>query len=203
MRLRTVFAVVLAVAVSGCTAFTDPSRLPIVRRDVAGEADVLATKAERRIIFVSGDGKTVCVEPSPDVSEAVATAVHAMVNGTASKDDAVGSAGFTLSRGMANSIAMLFVRTQGIQFFRDGSFALCQAYTSHAIDEKAYLDRLDRFRADARALIEKELDGINTLRSSLVVRNVAPEPPRPAGAGPSGDGAEAGKPAAQSDPKKP
>lgn len=171
-----IIILLLMIGITGCTIFTEPAKLPIVRRDVAGEADILAIKAERRIIYVSGDGQVVCSEPPPDVSEAFASMINASGNATAGKDELQASAALAYQRNAANSIAMLFVRTQGIRHFRQGASDLCFAYANKAISREDYIKELDKFRNDAKDLIALELQGLTAVRTSLAATNTASPP---------------------------
>jgi hypothetical protein len=55
------------------------------------------------------------------------------------------------------AIKQLFKRSQGVQFYRDGTFALCNLYLNGAIEPGAYLTELQELRKSAAHLIEAEI----------------------------------------------
>ncbi len=131
---RGVFALALAAGMSGCGAqfFTEPATNPSIEKNFGKGYSSLVTTADRRIV-ISSDSKythvpqMVCAEPSPDAISSVAASFGAQAK--AGITDAAGNtqeASAAFARGVATAAGALSRRSQGVQFFRDGVFALCQ-----------------------------------------------------------------------------
>lgn len=166
----SVLPLALLAYLSGCNAH----RPPVVEDKVGGflgineELGTLAVAPDYSVAFVqlsntehpasSGRGNKFCAQApadaGADLSSALSGAVKA-ANGSGQTVDLSGAAKF------ASSIRQLFVRSQGVQFFRDGSFALCNAYLNGAIDEDRYNEQLSALRTAAVALIEKQIPYID------------------------------------------
>ena len=147
MRLvYTLLALTLSASISGCGAsiFTEPKANPVIedrlgspfaKEEVLG---TLATTAERRLVLTPLQGEhygKFCAEPSPDAAEALVATFKAAVDGNVTTANSVqGALKAELARSLATSIAALTKRSQGLQFFRDGVFALCQSRMNGFID---------------------------------------------------------------------
>lgn len=165
MPARTGLALCVAVllALTGCTLMEATADKALISRH-AGEIRAVATRADRRITFVDENwmwgedrerenvayrmvmtsGPTpadeylferyraqhYCSEPSPDVTadvlERMATRLGHGLTAVELESDA------------RSGIASLFRRSQGVQLFRDGLFALCQAHHNGAVGAEDY-----------------------------------------------------------------
>lgn len=123
---------------------------------------VLATTAQRRVIIVSADGKSVCAEPSPDAVDDLISSVTGSLE--ASLDKAAGTeagmnaeAAAEIASSITTSAQFLLQRSQGVQLFRDGSFALCLMHANGGVGEETYDREVSALRKDAVDLIKAEL----------------------------------------------
>ncbi len=99
-----------------------------------------------------------CAEPSPDAVENVAAAFGAALE--AAREEADGSKASIsgqFSRQLATAVAAMFRRTQGIQFYRDGAFFLCQAMMNGYMDAYEYRLALKFLRDKSYNLILAEV----------------------------------------------
>lgn len=133
-HMRSILALSVAVMMSGCGLpyFTEPKANPTIEQNFGEGYSALVTTAERRIVISSDAEKTgvpqmVCAEPSPDAIESIAASFGAEADVKISDPTgAEQSAKAAFARGVATSAGALTRRSQGVQFFRDGVFALCQ-----------------------------------------------------------------------------
>ena len=95
-----------------------------------------------------------CAEPAADVAEALAASLSASASASRSESEQVKA---ELERQLATSIGALIKRSQGLQFFRDGVFALCQGAMNGFGDEKAIQHEFGELRKTAERLIMKEI----------------------------------------------
>jgi len=122
-------------------------------RPGAESIGALATAADYRVVYVRiGEGK-ICAEPPPDAAGQFAAVIAAAISGPLEKQTVSADA----QAGMALSMKQLFKRTQGVQFYRDGLFALCNLYMNDVIDNKQYLTEVQALRLSAKSLIESEI----------------------------------------------
>ena len=160
-RILLVLAAVLLCG--GCTLLEATSDRALISRH-AGEVRAVATRADRRITFVDenwmwGEDRErenvayrmtmtsnvtpadeymferyrahhYCAEPSPDVSQDLITQLAA--------EFGQGEMGLSGQLDSATGIDALFSRSQGVQLFRDGLFALCQAHHNGAVGAEEY-----------------------------------------------------------------
>lgn len=138
-QLSAAFATVLALSGCGTRQFSARTTNPVIEDRVrAGDSSdpkmsIVSTRADRRTILLFGPNR-ICAEPAPDVGEAVSGQVIAEL-ATLSK-----SVGFGQSS--ATAIMALVNRSQGLQYYRDGLFALCIMRENGVIsDNKEYLDQ--------------------------------------------------------------
>ena len=116
---------------TGCAAFTAPKEQPVIEDKVGENFGVLAVTAERRAIIFGRKGVNagrICAEPSPDVAESLVSSLKVIAEASAKRGDLEAKAGFEFGKTLATAISTLFVRSQGIQFMRDSTYALCQAH---------------------------------------------------------------------------
>lgn len=168
-RFSKVLLVSGAVALAGCElpgGRTDP----VIASRIDNRVSALATGAERRLVLTSqtrlkeggakGGNLLVCAEPSPDAVEALSSSVEASIAAQRGGDQ---SANIDAANRLATSVALAMRRTQGLQLFRDGVFALCQgamnglrdAKDPEVIYQKAFGDLVQT----SAKLIELELKG--------------------------------------------
>lgn len=158
MNIKLLMISILATGLAACSAFTPPKEKPVIEDHVGDRIGTLATTAERRMVLVDLKKDHFCAEPSPDVAEAINSSIRAAAEASAkatSGNEAKISG--EIAKTLATSINTLFVRTQGIQLFRDGSFALCQARMNGDIKDNAYATRFDALLEKAVELIKAEL----------------------------------------------
>ena len=173
------------ITLSACSTFTSPKEQPVIE-DKLGEAyGTLAVTAERRIIIFgrtqnvnggikdssSSKNPVVCAEPSPDVAESLVISIKALAEASAKKggtDEAKVTADFT--RSLTTAISSVFTRSQGIQLFRDSSYALCQAHLNHTISPDTYKQSLDRITDLAYELIKLEIPSLDARRAELAAQ---------------------------------
>lgn len=129
---------------------------------------VLATTAQRRVVLVNPEGD-MCAEPSPDAVDDLISSVTGTFNlsgeGTAAEKEAAIQAAAEFASNVATSAQFLIERSQGVQLFRDGSFALCILHANGNIGEDTYAQELTDLREDAVSLIEIELPILAERRS--------------------------------------
>jgi hypothetical protein len=142
----------------GCSVFTPPKEKPVIEDTVGSRIGTLATTAERRVVLVDLNKDHFCAEAAPDVAESVNSSIRAAVEysskGTSASER---TAQAEIARQLSTSISMLFSRTQGVQLFRDGSYALCQARMNGDVKDKDFQAHLDRLLAHSVELIKLEL----------------------------------------------
>jgi hypothetical protein len=177
--MRTLFLIFLAAASSGCALFSSPKEQPVLEEHADNwfnnaKMNVFSTTAERREVIVKFPDNKFCAEPPPDVAEALSSSLTLLAQGSAS-DKASGevSARLEAAKTLATSIRMLFTRSQGVQYLRDGLFHLCQAYLNHAIDEAQYLEMYKELLTKSQALIILELPNMKAGNAELAADNAA------------------------------
>lgn len=179
---KAVLAATVAVS-TACSTLTPPKEQPVIEDKIGEAYGTLAVTAERRIIIFgrtkAGDDNgnaqdknpVVCAEPSPDVAESLVTSIKALAEASAKKggtDEAKISAEFT--RSLTTAISSVFTRSQGIQFFRDSSYALCQAHINGTLGPESYRESLDKITQLAHELIRLEIPSMDAKRSELAAQ---------------------------------
>jgi hypothetical protein len=162
--------VAVSILVSGCALFTPRIEDPVITDNLGPQfgysiASSLATTADRRIVLVrtrtspDGVGKagTFCAEPSPDAAENIASKVATAIEASVKTVKAEGEGKIDFARELATSFESLFHRTQGLQFYRDSLFNLCQGLLNATLTPEQYIDHLREVRALATKLIAEEL----------------------------------------------
>jgi hypothetical protein len=114
-----------------------------------------------------------CAEPPPDALESVASSLAA-----AAEVSGKGSAEF--AKGFARNMAPLFVRSQGVQLYRDGMFNNCQSFLNRIRDEQQYIEYSRELLYVAREIILEEVKRTNTqLTADIGPTPAAQAPPPP------------------------
>jgi hypothetical protein len=161
MRTRISSALAIMALLSGCSALTPPKEKPVIEDKVGDRMGVLATTAERRVVLIDLKNDHFCAEAAPDVAEALNSTIR--IAAEYSSKAASGperSANAEFARGLTTSVSTLFSRTQGVQLFRDGSYALCQARMNGAMPDAAFQSRFDALLKIAGELIALEIPQI-------------------------------------------
>ena len=156
-----IVTIIFAGLLNGCSFLTHPMERPIIE-DHSHDKKVttFSTIASRRMVILSQDQATdniiICAEPSPDVSDNLASSLAAALKGSATDGARSAEVASSVSRSLATTAQHLFKRTQGLQFYRDSLHDMCQRRMSGiplADPEK----QLIAIRADAVKLIMEEL----------------------------------------------
>ena len=148
----------------GTSLFADLKTNPVIEDRISDAAGTLATTAERRLVLLPLDpanrGKF-CAEPSPDAAESIASTFRAALEAEASAKsegvDAAGKLKAEFARNLLTSVAAHTRRTQGLQFYRDGVFAYCQARMNGFMNHDEYRVAMQFLRQEAVKLIDAEI----------------------------------------------
>lgn len=158
--MRTLIAVLSIASLSGCASYFT-ARPPVIEDKVGlhGKETVgtLATAPDYRVVYVRLDPQAkLCAEAPADAGaqfgQTFATALSAPTGSTPPLS-------IEAKAGLAVAMKQLFKRSQGIQLYRDGSFALCNLYLNGGggVTELQYFTELQELRKTAAHLIEKEI----------------------------------------------
>lgn len=156
MRLAATLAAVLAL--SGCSTYFSV-RPPVIEDKVgkAGEEIIgtLATAPDYRVVYVKiKDDAKICAEAPADAAAQFGSAVAAGLATPLAAGKEL-SAQATVS--LAVAMKQLFRRSQGVQLYRDATFALCNLYLNKGLKADAYLEELREIRKTAAELIRAEI----------------------------------------------
>ena len=168
----------------GVSLFVKPEEQAIVDEHIFSNEETLgafflgkggvraaSTRAERRIILFERNPTgvlKVCAEPPAEALQALsstsdlrAAIEKGKTGGPLSKLSAQGEFG------LATAVQSAFRRTQGLQFYRDGAYQLCQALINGLFDGETdggakgkkgdYLSQLKKLQKRAADLIEQEI----------------------------------------------
>ena len=175
--MRVLFIPVLLALLSGCASYFTP-RPPVVEDKVGlwhrETVGTLATAPDYRVVYVRLDEKArLCAEAPADAAgqfaSTFAAALSAPLGG--SKELSVEA-----KAGLAVAMKQLFKRSQGVQFYRDGAFALCNLYLNEAIEGPAYITELQELRKAAVELIKMEIPLLEKITLDPIQVPVAPKP---------------------------
>ena len=119
----------LLILIQGCTA---PKQAPVLKVNVGDNYSGIAVSAERRLVFTNAKSKensigvenpAICAEPSPDATQSLLSifSLGTEKTSTAGKKSQLG-----ITELIQTIPFQLFTRSQGVQFYRDSIFALCQ-----------------------------------------------------------------------------
>ncbi len=175
--MRHVVLLALIVALAGCGSVLSP-RAPIIEDKVGDSVRTVASAPDYRISYVVKTDPTdarervrVCAEAPADAGAQFASSFTAGLQG--SKAGATLDANATL--GMAVAMKQLFRRSQGLQLYRDGAFALCNMYINGVLEKQEYLRELVEFRKDAVALIKEEIPHMSKVTIDPIAVPAAPK----------------------------
>lgn len=176
--MRTLIAVLSIASLSGCASYFT-ARPPVIEDKVGlhGKETVgtLATALDYRVVYVRLDPQAkLCAEAPADAGaqfgQTFATALSAPTGSTPPLS-------IEAKAGLAVAMKQLFKRSQGIQLYRDGSFALCNLYLNGGVTELQYFTELQELRKTAAHLIEKEIPFLEKITIDPIAVPVAPTPP--------------------------
>ncbi|MBL8422720.1 MAG: hypothetical protein JNK06_04340 [Candidatus Accumulibacter phosphatis] len=170
-RILTAGAVVATL--SGCSYLTPPMERPVIE-DHSGHLGTFTTVAERRMVITKKDYRDdaftskFCAEPSPDATQSIASTLRAALTASAKGLAADPAVSAEFGRTLETTAKSLFQRSQGVQFFRDGLFNLCQAYLNGALNgidmngksitnEQGYVQRYSELLRAAQLIIHAEI----------------------------------------------
>jgi hypothetical protein len=162
------FASILIAAslLQGCSAFSPPTTKPVIEDRISQHhvptVGVLATTPERRVVLVKMPDNKFCAEPPADAADNISSALSAMAK--ASTKGTVGNVQLGIANTLATSVKQLFVRSQGVQLYRDGTFMLCAAYLNGAISQADFLVRQEKLLDAVVPLIIKEIPYLHRLQ---------------------------------------
>ena len=178
MRKSVLLVTVLLVLLSGCASYFTP-RPPIVedRVGVWGKEKVgtLATAPDYRVVYVLLDREArLCAEAPADAgAQFGATFAAALTTPTGGAAPLSAEA----RAGLAVAMKQLFKRSQGVQFYRDGMFALCNMYLNGALTKEEYVSELKELGNLAASLIKEEIPYLEKLTLDPITVPTAPTPP--------------------------
>lgn len=144
---------------SGCATYFS-QRPPILedKLGIAGQEMIgtLATSSDYRVIYVRlDDSAKLCAESSPDTAQQISSAVAAAARGKVLGSDASAA---EFGKNFALVAKQIFVRSQGVQLYRDGAFALCNMHVNGQITGDEYVGEMRDLRLTAQQLIQAEID---------------------------------------------
>ncbi len=164
---------VISLAVSllqGCALFTSPKEQPVIEDTIGdrftdwgrNKVGTLATTPERRVVVVKMPDNKFCAEPSPDVAESLTSAFNLIAS---AKTQTSADAQLNLAKSLATTAKTIFVRSQGVQLFRDGLYSLCQANLNGTISDAQYKDMFEQLLTTADKLIGAEIPTIRATKT--------------------------------------
>jgi len=179
-RIRILIVILCLSFFTGCATKYLSARPPVIEDKVGKVLGTLATAPDYRVVYVrywknENDTRDVkiCAEAPADAgaqfSQTFASALTAQGEGAPLTAEA--------RTGLAVAMKQLFIRSQGVQFYRDGSFALCNLYLNGngRVTEQEYLGELKALRSDAKELIDKEIQYLHKMKADEAKVPVAPE----------------------------
>lgn len=168
---------VLILFLSGCSSYFN-ARPPVIE-DKVGKwlhetVGTLATAPDYRVVYVRLDEKAkLCAEAPADAGaqfgSTFAASLAAPINGVPLSAEA--------KAGLAVAMKQLFKRSQGVQLYRDGSFALCNLFLNGAVNGDQYFHELQELRKTAAVLIEKEIPFLEKITIDPIAVPVPSAPP--------------------------
>lgn len=146
----------------------------------------LALVAERRMALVKFSDGTFCSEPPPDAVDSLSSAVTAALSGQSTHTSSL-SANATAS--LSSYAKQLFYRSQGLQLYRDGAFALCTLSLNRKISNEVLVAEFDKLLTITSNLIAAEIPELKSIKADsgtttavqyLPQAASVPSPPSPA-----------------------
>jgi len=172
MKIALSFTVLFVgvLSLQGCTFFTSPKEQPIIEDKIGefGSSDdigTLATTADRRLVIFDRKSHAYCAEPSPDAADNLVSAFSGALEGSGGDV----TAKVEMAKSFASTVKQLFIRTQGLQLYRDGMYSLCQDYVKGAVTPAEYKIRQEKLLEVSETLIKQEIPELRYLRSDSTV----------------------------------
>jgi hypothetical protein len=169
-------------ALSGCSYFTPPMEKPIIEDHSHNEkVTTFGMIPSRRMVIVKLQEKPgeppihICAEPSPDVSDNLASSLAMALSGKTPQDITLAA---SLSKSLATTAQHLFKRSQGLQLYRDGMYNLCQAWMNGIIDNTEYKAEVSSLTTEVATIIKLEIP-------KLYTSTTAPSSSSPSSSGPT------------------
>lgn len=164
---KIITPVILTALLSGCghRYFHSRATNPLIEDRVRmGDSDqqkmsVLTSRADRRTILVFGPN-AVCAEPSPDVAEAIFQQTAAEV--AAEKVNA------GLNQTTQTALLQLTRRSQGLDYYRSGSFINCLMRYNGDLTREEYVAKNEELLKDALEMTKAEIKNLPAIFSGAV-----------------------------------
>lgn len=187
---RGIVFYISVVLLSGCgtSMFVSPLENPIIEDKVGystfssgkEQLGTLATTAQRRIVLVKLAGNKegigrFCAEPSPDAADNLASTLSLVLKAKIKTPKTNVDAGADLARELSTTVQKLAKRSQGLQFFRDGMYNLCQSFLNGAITSDVFYKSQDQLMNISAKLIETELKYKDSTIVATAVQELNPE----------------------------
>ncbi len=180
MKTLNTLIVSLSFGLAGCgvSIFADPATNPIIEDSVGTNVGTLATTANRRLVMIDKKNGKYCAEASPDSVASFASLIAA----TAKADVAgKGKGSLDLAKTILSTSGVITKRSQGLQFYRDGVFAYCQALSNGYISRAQYAIALQNLRISAMSLARAEINQSNwNSKPEVAVVEMSDLPAKPA-----------------------
>ena len=165
--MRTIPMTMMAtMLLGGCAAFTSPKEQPVIEDTIGffngGPISTIAVTPERRVAFVNttkgtgGRYGNFCAEPPADVAESLTSQFQAALKADAKNIDVRAAA--EVGKLLRTAVQALTARSQGLSFYRDSAFRLCELHLNGQVSTQNYLAALERFAKLSHELIMKELE---------------------------------------------
>ena len=166
----TVAASLMSLMLAGCNTLAfleanDPFEIKSIYSTPRGafkgprgyNVSVVSLSSERRAMVIKNDGKF-CAEPPPDVALSVTDRLEALLKG---KIEDEGKATAKLLDEYQTAVTKLADRTELLDVYRSGVYAICQYHLNGAIDGQQLVDMFGAFTQDITdALIRGKSAGI-------------------------------------------
>jgi hypothetical protein len=143
--MRAIIVVILTVLTSGCTSMfkvmtDDPVRATNISTD-KDRRDAVATislDASRRNVIVMLAGEhpgRFCAEPPPDTANAIESILEATAQAQGQSGEKKAQGGITAKDAYKSNVVVVAKRTELLDIYRTGTYALCQYFLNGAVDD--------------------------------------------------------------------
>jgi len=120
-----------------------------------------ALLAQRRMVLVKFSSGQFCAEPSPDAVDNLSSTFSAAL----AADSKSAEASAKVAGAAARYAKQLFYRSQGLQLYRDGLFALCVEHLNGAIHPDQMPELQRNLLAEAASLIRTEIPELKAIKA--------------------------------------
>ena len=156
--MRALIVLLILSFLGGCASYFTP-RPPVIEDKVGikkhEKVGTLSTAPDYRVVYVRLDETAqLCAEAPADAGAQFGSTFAAGLTGPLG-----GTEKLTPEAKVSLAVAMkqLFKRSQGVQLYRDGVFALCNMHLNKVISAADYLGEMRELRKAATFLVEKEI----------------------------------------------